>query len=68
MRPMVATLALTLLCAVPTLVHAQADWHWQSATTTLPVVALLAGGAALVGRGERWSHRAQVASGAVLIG
>jgi hypothetical protein len=53
--------------ALCVLVHAQADWHWQSATTALPVVSLLAGGAALVGHGRPWSRRAQRITGGVLV-
>jgi hypothetical protein len=38
--------------ALSVLIHAQADWHWQSTTVALPLVAVLAAGAALAS-GER---------------
>ena len=49
------------------LAHAQVDWHWQVPAVALPVVALLAGGAALHPLGAALPRRAaRIAGGAVL--
>ena len=49
------------------LAHAQVDWHWQVPAVALPVVALLAGGAALHPMGAALPRRAaRIAGGAVL--
>ena len=49
------------------LAHAQVDWHWQVPAVALPVVALLAGGAALHPLGGVVPRRAaRIAGGAVL--
>jgi hypothetical protein len=59
-------LAAAFGATLSVLVHAQADWHWQSASIAIPVVALLAGGAALLGSGA-WAARWTRLTGGLLV-
>jgi hypothetical protein len=53
--------------ALSVLVHAQADWHWQSAAIAVPLVALLAGGGALLASARAWPERWTRLTGGVLV-
>ncbi len=49
------------------LAHAQVDWHWQVPAVALPVVALIACGAALHPRGSLIPRRAARISGGIVL-
>ena len=60
-------LAAAFGATLSVLVHAQADWHWQSAAIAIPVVALLAGGAAVLATDRPWAQRWTRLTGAALV-
>jgi hypothetical protein len=62
--PALAGAAVGAACV---LAHAQVDWHWQVPAVALPVVGLLACGAALHPAGKPLPRRAAQASGAVVL-